>query len=193
MPLGACPVPVPSWHRAHTASQHASSSVTERVTKSATYVPKPKVKQERGSRDVLLDASPHQAALDDVLPGGASLTMVRQTTTRSRLPSAAGAAGGSGDPLDRTTAAWEAAAEAAREAVRAAREEEGAAEDGAASAKRARHGSETEVRLPPAYAHPVPRTRAVPHECAAGLIITPRAADLLSRAAHLLSRAAHLL
>ena len=154
-------MPVPSWHRAHTASQHASSSVTERVTKSATYVPKPKVKQERGSRDVLLDASPHQAALDDVLPGGASLTMVRQTTTRSRLPSAAGAAGGSGDPVDRTPAAWEAAAEAARAAVLASHEE-GAAEVGAASAKRARHGSETEVRLPPAYAHPVAHPAPAP-------------------------------
>ena len=85
---------------------------------------------------MLLDASPHQAALDDVLPGGASLTMVRQTTTRSRLPSAAGAAGGSGDPVDRTPAAWEAAAEAARAAVLASHEE-GAAEVGAASAKRA--------------------------------------------------------
>jgi hypothetical protein len=71
VPLGACPVPVPSWHRAPMASQHAASSVLERVTKSATYVPKPKVRLERGPRD-MLDASPHQAALDDVLPGGAS-------------------------------------------------------------------------------------------------------------------------
>ena len=77
-------MPVPSWHRAHTASQHASSSVTERVTKSATYVPKPKVKQERGSRDVLLDASPHQAALDDVLPGGACITVTRHAARRRR-------------------------------------------------------------------------------------------------------------
>jgi hypothetical protein len=89
------------------ASQHAASSVLERVTKSATYVPKPKVRLERGPRD-MLDASPHQAALDDVLPGGASITVTRQMPRRSRLPSAAGAASGSGDP-----AAWEAAAEAA--------------------------------------------------------------------------------
>ena len=36
------------------------------------------------------------------------------------------------------------------------------AEVGAASAKRARHGSETEVRLPPAYAHPVAHPAPAP-------------------------------
>ena len=84
------------------ASQHASSSVTGQVMKSATYMPKPKVKQERGSRDVPLHALPHQAALDYVLPGGASVMMTRQTTTPSSLWSAAGAMGGSGDTADLT-------------------------------------------------------------------------------------------
>jgi len=120
-------------------------SLAERVTKSQTYVPAIKIKQVRGPRDKL-DAEPHQPDVDDVLPGGAGITVSRPTT-RSRRPGAAEAAGGSDDPPEHLSAAAVQAAGAALAAMREAAQtaEERAAEERAGQAKRPRCDAEAEA------------------------------------------------